>query len=284
MDGIAGWGEETDFEALKPLIIIENEVIEFIGQAHAKEQISMFLEGDNFPNVLIIGEPGLGKTHLAKWVAGKLRKQPAIHRDLPIVKGDLDPNNRFVILDEVHMQKRPEWLYPYMEHSGWTFVGTTDQPENLPQAFMSRFIVQIRLRPYTGDDMQKMMNWYSDVPEEVSMKLAKASGGNPRQMKRIVATAEALGTFDPPIVLAAVRINADGITEDHLLYLDSISKFDRPVGLQYLSSTSKLDSRALKQLERMLMDKELIVLMPNGRRLTGKGRVYLDLMKERGLV
>ena len=51
-----------------------NEVL-FFGQEDVKNQIAPFLNrSQGFPNMLILGEPGIGKTQLAKWVASQRRE------------------------------------------------------------------------------------------------------------------------------------------------------------------------------------------------------------------
>ena len=97
-------------------------------------------------------------------------------------------------------------------------------------------------------------------------------------------TAKALGDWQPNTVLSTVRINADGITEEHLMYLSGLEDFDRPVGIQYLSATTNIDVSTLKSLERLLTEKGLITLLPNGRTLTVRGAGYLGLMQERGII
>ena len=280
------WSSQTNWEELQPPAFIEDE-IQFVGQEAAKKQLEVFLDKEIFPNTLIIGEPGLGKTQLAKWVASRRHAPAQLHRNLPITDNDLDPSLNFVILDEVHMQKNAEWFFPLMESEEWAIIGTTNLPEKLSDAFLSRFIVRVRLRPYTVEDMKTMAELL-DVEFQASPNdldaIATASGGNPRQLQRLVSTAKALGTFDPEIVLSTVRINADGVTEDHLLYLQQLSKMSRPVGISYLASAAQVDQPTLKGLERLLLDLELVSLEPNGRVMTRKGRAYIALMKERGLV
>jgi Holliday junction resolvasome RuvABC ATP-dependent DNA helicase subunit len=283
------WDTPTDWDSLSSqniLNMVNGELIDFTGQEQAKQQLSAFMKSQNFPNTLIVGEAGLGKTYLAKWIAGEKGRYVQVHRKMPITRKDLSSDYKFVILDECHLQKNAEWLYPYMEDTLWTFIGTTNLPEKLSEAFKSRFVVQIRLRPYTVDELTEMA--IKGAPEKFSKEdarvLASAAGGNPRQLERIMLTAKALGSWEPATILSTVRINADGVTEEHLMYLSGLEEFDRPVGVQYLSATTGIDTTTLKSLERLLSEKNLISLLPNGRTLTIKGHGYLDLMRTRGLL
>jgi Holliday junction resolvasome RuvABC ATP-dependent DNA helicase subunit len=283
---IIRWDDFTDFDRLMDsIMLVNNESIHFVGQDAAKEQLSVFLDADSFPNTLIMGDAGLGKTYLAKWVAGKRRTNVQLHRDLPMRPKDLDRQIPFVILDECHMQKNVEWLFPLMENPKFTFIGTTNMPEKLPEAFKSRFIVQVRLRPYSVEEMALMVSQEApDISDEWATVLASAGGGNPRQLQRIMSTAKALDDWNPQRVLGVVRINADGISEDHLLYLAALEAFDRPIGLQYLSSQLSIDQAMCRSLERLLLDKGLITLEPNGRALASHGAAYLKLMRERNIL
>jgi len=284
------WGDTTDWDSLltsqNVLNMVNGELIRFVGQEAVRTQLKAFLEAESFPNTLIIGEAGLGKTYLAKWIAGEKEQFVQLHRELPITKKDLSEDYKFVILDECHMQKTTEWLFPYMENNEWTFVGTTNMPEKLPEAFKSRFIIQVRLKPYPTEDLAAMVMQTApkDMPAEDAQILAGAAGGNPRQLDRIMLTAKALGTWEPDTILSTVRINADGITEEHLMYLAGLEEFERPVGIQYLSATTGIDTATLKTLERLLSENNLISLLPNGRTLTIRGAGYLELMRRRGLL
>jgi len=280
------WDALTKFEELRDnLNIVNNEIIDFIGQDAAKTQLSAFLEAEYYPNTLIMGDAGLGKTYLAKWIAGKCDQNVQIHRELPIKRKQLEDQFKFVILDEVHQQRHAEWLYPLMEDPSWTFIGTTNMPEKLPEAFKTRFIVQIRLRRYTVEEMQDMVKKANpEIGDQDAFVLGNAGGGNPRQLQRIIATAEALGNWDPSTVLATVRINADGISEDHLAYLECLEDFDRPIGVQYVASRLSIDVGTVRSLEQHLLDMGFITLEPNGRALTALGSGYTRLMRERGLL
>ena len=61
-----------EFEDLLPKV----ESSEYFGQKGAKQQIAPFLKReDSFPNTLLLGRPGIGKTRMARWIAGQ-RKEP----------------------------------------------------------------------------------------------------------------------------------------------------------------------------------------------------------------
>jgi Holliday junction resolvasome RuvABC ATP-dependent DNA helicase subunit len=278
------WSNVTDWDTL---IDVEQMTgpVHFLGGMDVKAQLSPFLHAESFPHTLITGEPGLGKTHLARWIAAERKAfftelyAPVRENQLPIVG--------IVLIDEVHLQRRAEWLFPLMENrTGPVFIGVTKSPEKLDDAFRRRFSLRLKLFRYPLEEMKEVIDWYAsqDLDDETLTLFAQASAGNPDQAVRIISTAETLGSYDPETVLRAVRINADGLTDDHMEYLKLLSQIGRPVGVGYIATRLYTNEDSIKRLESLLNDMQLIELTPKGRDLTRKGRAYTQKLVSDGLV
>jgi Holliday junction resolvasome RuvABC ATP-dependent DNA helicase subunit len=273
-------------EELKKSIAWSNSVLEelsressapqgltLIGQHVVKNQIQPYLRAARFPHSLILGPPGIGKTHLARWIAAK-RDEP-FGEFLAPVRAEQLPRSGMVLLDEAHRQFKPEFLFPVMEKGLVTFMAATTRPELMDPAFVSRFALRLDLDLLSQEDSEMLIAKYLNTDEDVS-KLAAASAGNPRQAERIADTAKALGTNDPALVLAAVRINADGLDDVHLKILRQLQRVSRPIGVGQLATMLYTSEQDIKEHERLLMNYGLIDLTSGGRVLTKKGQQYAD--------
>jgi Holliday junction resolvasome RuvABC ATP-dependent DNA helicase subunit len=256
-----------------------NEVI-FFGQEGIKEQIAPFLDRpQGFPNTLILGEPGIGKTQLAKWIANQ-RNQPFEELLCPVKPEDL-PGYGIVLLDESHRQRHPEWLWPVMDNDTVTILSATTRPEILEPAFKSRFFIVLHLGKYSEEALIKFCEYLlPGISEEAAEVYAGASAGNPRQMEKICAVAKEMGMDDPELVLATCRITADGVTEYQIKLLEALRKGNRPLGLSSLATLMYTDEQSVREAERMLIEHDLVELRSNGRSLTRRGKRYLAKVNE----
>lgn len=248
----------------------------FIGQHEIKQQIAPFLNNTQFPNTLIVGEPGLGKTQLALHIASHNPHLTTITQIAPIAK---PPDSDILILDEAHRQRQPEMLFPYMAKH--TILAATTRPDKLDDAFTSRFFLRIQLTRYNIPDMELIIeNLWPGIDPHHATILAQASAGNPRQAHRLVTTAKALQSSNPDDILPVARINANGLTDLHMNYLQALHRMGRPTGINQLATLLYQDEATLHHAERLLIDYQLIDLTTNGRTLTSKGTMYVDIMKE----
>ena len=254
--------------------------LEFYGQKVAMGQIAPFVSrAAPFPNTLILGEPGIGKTRLARWIADQ-RTEPFEELMAPAKPEDF-PTYGIVLLDEVHRQARPEWLFPIMENATVTILGATTRPEQLEPAFASRFFLRLHLARYEETAMIEMASGLlDDATPETLATYAGASAGNPRQLERIVAVAKEVGVNETEQVLAACRINGDGLTDIHLKLLGTLRKGNRPMGLGTLAVMLYLDEETVRQHERLLIEYDLVELRPNGRFITRAGKRYMVALEQ----
>ncbi len=254
-------------------------VDEFYGQSAAKEQIAPFISRvDAFPNTLILGRPGIGKTRMARWIAAQ-RREP-FEEFLCPVNPDTLPLGGIIMLDEAHRQRHPEWLWGIMESADASVLAATTRPELLESAFKSRFILTIHLKRYTDESMVDMGNSILDMTDESAALYASASAGNPRQLELILSVAKELGPENHEIVLKACRITGDGLTEFHVDVLKALQRIGRPIGLSSLASILYSDEQTIREYEQLLVEYQLISLLSNGRLLSRQGTKYLIALEQ----
>lgn len=277
------WTRPTDDETLDDRQTADE--VTFIGQDHIKQQVEPFMAAEKFPHVLLTGDPGLGKTQFAKWVAGR-RGKPFFEKLAPAKPMELPPYG-ILLLDEVHRQSDVEALFPTMDRGLLTIIAATTKPERLDSAFKSRFLVTLRLRKYTTEQIEQIMGHMSDGaadnPDFINV-LANACDGNPRVAERITRTAMSLGTWDPETVLQAVQITADGLQQDHFDYLGALKHLNRPAGKKQLGDIAVLSDDEIKRVERLLVDKGYVELTSNGRKLSVRGKQYVSLLEDEGVL
>lgn len=264
----------------------------FIGQEQIKTQVEPFIEADQFPHVLLTGDPGLGKTQFGRWLAWR-RQKPFFERLAPAKPESLPPYG-VLLLDEVHRQSDVESLFPVMDRGILTIIAATTKPEKLDSAFRSRFLLSLRLREYKTDEIAEIIWSMAGYPEteppilpedEAAVNvLANAAHGNPRVAERLVKTAKGLDTWEPKEVLKAAQITADGLDADHFDYLTALNKAVRPVGLKYIVDQTMMSEDAVKRVERLLLNKGHVELAANGRRLTVRGQQYVRLLEDEGVI
>jgi Holliday junction resolvasome RuvABC ATP-dependent DNA helicase subunit len=251
----------------------------FFGQLSAKEQIEPFIDRQEpFPNTLILGPPGIGKTRFARWIAAR---RHSMFEELlcPVNPDDLPPSG-IVLLDECHKQRHPEYLFSMMEKDEVTILGATTRPESLEPAFKSRFMLILHLKQYSEASMIEMGKDILAMSDESAELYASASAGNPRQLERILAVAKELGPASHEEVLRACRITGDGLTEYHLSLMGALSKTGRPIGVSTLASMLYSDEQSVKDHEQLLVDLDLIELRSNGRILSREGKKYMKALEQ----
>lgn len=307
---------------------------EFIGQEHVKKIVLRELEichkyQKPFPHTLVMGHAGLGKSTLVSLIAKnldtkvysftapikeKVWQTVMIDTGYEYMNGFTTP--QIIYLDEIHLQEgKQEFMYTCLQdgimyYEGcpyttppFTLMGATTDEGELSEPFLQRFELQLILRPYSIDDLTKIVNQSlkkiqniyqheAIIREEAEEMLVKLSWGTPRLLNHYLGHAFkiillqdsneiTMEVFEE--VIRQFQLTSEGLTRKDLAYLDVLNRvFKRkPRGAASVAAVLRENPKTLtKYIEPKLLQLELIVATPRGRQITEKGIEYLERWSE----
>lgn len=274
----------------------------FVGQEAIKKQLQVAIGAARnqmrpMEDVLLTGPPGLGKTTLAGMIANALG-DPFESYVMPIKNSALvNLVRRFhgvVLLDELHRSaKTQEDLLPLLQfryiqlpngtrlYNEWlTIIGATTEREKIIGPLYDRFVHKPEFDVYTENEMAEIvqeMSIQAEVPisQEDAIILGKAAGGTPRNARQLVLTARDLlsSSGKAPTaqeILALVRVDGEGLTYQHKLYLETLDQLGGQAGVKSLSMMLRLHETVIVELERLLIQHGYITYSSRGREMTAK--------------
>jgi holliday junction DNA helicase RuvB len=284
---------------------------EYIGQERAKERLYYYIKGikernEVFPHTLICGESGMGKTTLAQIIAKELNATfiSCIASDLKNIETINEKirqvNGGIFFQDEIHSLPRElaEKMYPIMEDftndglriKPFTLIGATTEIGEIlrnRKPLVNRFGIILELENYTIDDLVKMAQQYKEkmffddiLEENVYEIVARNCRNNPRTLLNILKSTIYFNG-DIKKVLDNFGIMVDGLTKRDFKILKYITLNEKGVGLEgianYLGTSA---DNYTYEIEPFLLQNELVVKTPRGRKITQKGKDVLSKFGE----
>lgn len=280
---------------------------QYIGQEQLKEHLQIKIagalrRGKPLDDVLLFGDPGVGKTSLAYLIAKEMGEtfdtyiQPIKPQ---ILRKIVQTTHGVVLLDELHSMpaKMQESLLSVLEDGylqldsgakipkkNLTFIGATTEANKVIAPLWDRFTIKPCFDPYTDHEMGLIVQGMGDrvgiaftTPDAEA--LGRASGGVPRNAESLVSMSLDLETTDVGKILEKSRVSPDGLTEMHMRYLQVLSDCGGVAGLEIVCAHLGYAKSTMIDLEKLLVQRGMLEYSKQGRLMIGTSYEELEKWK-----
>ena len=257
----------------------------FIGQTNIINEISPLVDSlvdDINLNFLFRAPSGYGKTYLATCIVNFLRfkqKNGTYQYHLGNITA-YNPNKRIQIIDEVHLLKEPESIYPLIDSSRHTFILCSNEYDELLEPLINRCFI-FNFDYYSNSELEILTKKFfikkeKPLPESFIIMIVNRSRLNPREVlllcKRLYLVFRLEGVPENEIELSEILdknigTSEGGFTNLDLRYLEFLNIHSR-ASLNTLSSVLRIPKTTImSEIEPFLIRKGLITISPRGRML-----------------
>jgi len=253
----------------------------FIGQGKIIRELNFILDqartGGNF-NILLSARSGYGKTFLGLKVVSQVATYKIlIEEDAnKILSAIRSWNTRSNLIDEVHMVKNIELLYPMMDSGQYFLMFATNQSYELPEAFKRRCI-QLIFEKYTKNELAQIaQNSLQGIGVDRACldEIVRASNYTPGNIKllclrlrNVFGQKGAFSYIELKDTLVNIFNIKDGLDVRCREYLEILERmeFISLDSLSYILGVSK--DTVKNEVESVLISKGLIQITSKGRSL-----------------
>lgn len=279
----------------------------YIGQEALKGRLRIHISAANERNdpldhVLLVGPPGCGKTSIASLIAAEHYadfESYVMPMNMELLGAVMADFQGVLFLDEIHRltSKQQESLLTVIEDREVQFgngisyecplltvVAATTEPQDVIEPLYDRFLIKPPFDRYSDGEMALIVQGMAekvgiDFSHDDAVRLGRATGGVPRNAKSLVSMARDLKTTNIERILRTSRVTEDGLTEYHLKYLQSLVDCGGKAGLSLIAAHVRLPAATLVDLERLLIERNMIQYTKQGRAIGPAGFKIVKQMK-----